>query len=400
VPDRLFEPEVVQCPFPHYRELRERCPVFKVPEDELYLVTTYDDCVEVLSDPTTFSSKAGPGLRQKQYPAARKILDEGHQIVRTLLTNDPPSHTHYRRLVNRAFTARRVAAMEPGLKSVVDRLTEDLAAKGSADFVATFAQPLPLIVIADFLGVPESDLPTFKRWSDDAASVLGGTLSEDEQIRVNQSLMELLQYFADEAAARRASPSTDFLSTLVAAENGGLSTEEIIAIAYVVLVAGNETTVNLLSSVMLMLLQDDELMTRVRANRALVPVVVEEALRLQSPIQGFPRRATTDAVVGGVTIPAGSQVMVMVAAANRDPAYFADPDEASVSEGSTRAHIAFGKGIHFCVGAALSRLEAEIGLNALFDRFQSISLQDPDFVPRYADNAILRSLLELPVIAR
>lgn len=400
MPDRLFEPEVVQCPFPRYRELQEQCPVYKVPEDDLYLVTTYDDCVEVLSDPTTFSSKVGPGLRQKQYASARKVLDEGHQIVRTLLTNDPPSHTYYRRLVNRAFTARRVAALEPGVALVVDRLAESLAEQGSADFVTAFAQPLPLIVISQFLGVPEDDLETFKRWSDDAAAVLGGTLTEAEQVRVNRSLVELLQYFADKSAARREAPSVDFLSMLVTAENGGLSVEEIIAIAYVVLVAGNETTVNLLSSVMLMLLQDDAMMARVRADRSLVPAVVEEALRLQSPIQGFPRRASTDTVIGGVPVPAGAQVMVMVAAANRDPAYFDDPDEARVDGGKPRAHIAFGKGIHFCVGAALSRLEAEIGLNALLDRFGSLTLQDPDFVPRYADNAILRSLLELPITAQ
>jgi cytochrome P450 len=397
LPDRLFDPDVVQCPFPHYRELQATCPVYKVPDEDLYLVTTYDDCVEVLSDTDTFSSKAGPGLRQRQYPAARAVLDSGHQIVRTLLTNDPPEHTYYRTLVSRAFTARRIAALEPGVKVVIDRLVDRLAVSGGGDFVSDFAQPLPLIVISQFLGVPEEDLDQFKRWSDDAASVLGGTLSEEEQIRVNRSLIELLQYFADQSDARRGAPSSDFLSTLVGAEGGTLTVEEIIAIAYVVLVAGNETTVNLLSSVMLMLLQDDALMARVRADRSLVSTVIEEALRLQSPVQGFPRRVLSDTKIGGVPIPAGSQVMLMVAAANRDPAYFDDPDAVRVEEGQSRAHIAFGKGIHFCVGAALSRLEAEIGLNALLDRFPIIEFANTTYVPRYADNAILRSLLELPV---
>jgi cytochrome P450 len=397
LPERLFDPDVVQCPFPHYRELQATCPVYKVPDEDLFLVTSYDDCVEILSDTETFSSKAGPGLRQKQYPAARAVLDSGHKIVRTLLTNDPPEHSYYRKLVSKAFTARRIAALEPGVKVVIDRLVERFAADSGGDFVSAFAQPLPLIVISQFLGVPEGDLDRFKRWSDDAAEVLGGTLSEQEQIRVNRSLVELLQYFADQSATRRESPSADFLSTLVQAENGALSVEEVIAIAYVVLVAGNETTVNLLSSVMLMLLQDSALMARVRADRALVPVVIEEALRLQSPIQGFPRRVLSDTKVGGVAVPAGSQVMVMVAAANRDPAYFEEPETVRVEEGQPRAHIAFGKGVHFCVGAALSRLEAEIGLNGLLDRFPSIALRDPDFAPRYADNAILRSLLELPV---
>jgi cytochrome P450 len=141
-------------------------------------------------------------------------------------------------------------------------------------------------------------------------------------------------------------------------------------------------------------------MARVRADRSLVPTVIEEALRLQSPVQGFPRRVLSDTVIGGLEVPAGSQVMVMVAAANRDPAYFEDADEVRLEEGQSRAHIAFGKGIHFCVGAALSRLEADIGLNALLDRFESITLQDQDFEPRYADNAILRSLLELPIAVK
>jgi cytochrome P450 len=396
--ERLFDPEVVQCPYPKYHELQEACPVYKVPDDELYLVTRYDDCVDVLTDPDTFSSKAGPGLRQKPAPAAKAVLAQGHRLVRTLLTNDPPSHTYYRRIVSKAFTARRVAALESGVARVIDGLIDGLEAAGHADFVSAFAQPLPLIVISQFLGVASEDLQTFRHWSDDAAEVLGGTLSEQRQIEVTTSLVELLQYFADQTQARRGSPGPDFLSSLISSEGSRLTTEEIIAIAYVVLVAGNETTVNLLSSVMLLLLQDPALMSRVRADRSLVPTVIEEALRLQAPVQGFPRVAVTDTEIHGVPIAAGSQVMVMIGAANRDPSYFEDPDAVRLEGGQSRAHISFGKGIHFCVGAALSRLEAEIGLNALLDRFESIELQDPSFEPRYADNAILRSLLELPVV--
>lgn len=398
--DRLFEPDVVQCPYPSYRKMQAECPVFQVPEDEeLFLVLGYEDVVDVLGNPEVFSSKAGPGLRQKPAPAAKEILAQGHRIVRTLLTNDPPSHTHYRRIVSKAFTARRVAALEPGVAKVIDELIDGLATSDDVDFVRDFAQPLPLIVIAEFLGVPTDDLPTFKRWSDDAAEVLGGTLSEERQIEVNTSLVELLQYFADRADERRASPGSDFLSSLIAAENGQLTTEEIIAIAYVVLVAGNETTVNLLSSVMLILLEDADLLARVRADRTLIPKVVEEALRLQSPIQGFPRRAIVDTEINGVEVPAGSQVMLMIGAANRDPSQFENPDEVQL-DGGVRPHVSFGKGIHFCVGAALSRLEAEIALNALFDRFSTIELADPEHVAVYADNAILRSMLELPVVMR
>lgn len=398
--DRLFEPDVVQCPYPRYQKLQAECPVYQVPEDDdLFLVLGYDDVVDVLGNPEVFSSKAGPGLRQRQSPAAKEVLAQGHRVVRTLLTNDPPSHTHYRRIVSKAFTARRISALEPGVARVIDKLVDGLAKSDDIDFVRDFAQPLPLIVIAEFLGVPVEDLPTFKRWSDDAAEVLGGTLSEQRQIEVNTSLVELLQYFADRSEERRTSPGSDFLSSLLVADDGQLTLEEIIAIAYVVLVAGNETTVNLLSSVMLILLEDADLMARVRADRALIPKVVEEALRLQSPIQGFPRRALVAAEIGGVEVPAGSQVMLMIGAANRDPSKFENPDEVQI-DGGVRPHISFGKGIHFCVGAALSRLEAEIALNALFDRFGTIELADPGQVAVYADNAILRSMLTLPVVVR
>lgn len=398
--DRLFEPDVVQCPYPEYKKLQAECPVYRVPEDDnLFLVLGYDDVVDVLGNPEVFSSKAGPGLRQKQSPAAKEVLASGHRVVRTLLTNDPPSHTHYRRIVSKAFTARRIAALEPGVAKVIDELIDKLATNDDVDFVRDFAQPLPLIVIADFLGVPTDDLPTFKRWSDDAAEVLGGTLTEQRQVEVNTSLIELLQYFADHSDERRKSPGADFLSTLVAAEGGELTTEEIIAIAYVVLVAGNETTVNLLSSVMRILLDDADLLARVRADRALVPKVVEEALRLESPIQGFPRRALVDTEINGVEVPAGAQVMLMIGAANRDPSQFENPDEVQLDVGA-RPHVSFGKGIHFCVGAALSRLEAEIALNALLDRFGTIELAKPEERAVYADNAILRSMLELPVVMR
>ncbi|WP_330256169.1 cytochrome P450 [Nocardia sp. NBC_00565] len=397
--ERLFEPDVVQCPFPRYRELQEQGPVYKVPDDDLYLVLGYDDCVEVLTNPDVYSSKAGPGLRQRQAPAARAVLSQGHRIVRTLLTNDPPSHRRYRRIVASAFTPRRLGALALDVTDTVAALVDTIEKVEQVDFVRDFAQPLPLIVIADFLGVPKDDLAIFKRWSDDAAEVLGGTLSEQRQIEVNTSLQELLQYFAERTEDRRGTPTSDFLGALVEADEGRLTTEEIIAIAYVVLVAGNETTVNLVSSVLLMLLQEPHLMASVRADRSLIPSAIEEALRLQSPIQGFPRVATVDSEINGVPVPAGSRVMVMIGAANRDSAQFENPDEVNLASGPA-AHVSFGKGIHFCVGAALSRLEAGIALNALLDRFGSIQLTDPDFEPRYADNAILRSLLTLPVTLR
>jgi cytochrome P450 len=397
--DEIFDPEMIQCPFPRYQELAAQSPAVRVRDErsDIFIVTGYEDCVSVLSDPATFSSKIGPGLRQRPSDAARAVLAQGPQLVRTLLTNDPPAHTRYRRLVSRSFTARRIAGLEPVVEEITASLIAGMAERTSVDFVEDFAQPLPLLVIARFLGVPDSDLPNFRRWSDDAAEVLGGKLSEAREIEISTSLVELLEYFAEQAEARRNEPRDDFLTMLVQSDGGALTMEEVVAVAYVVLVAGNETTVNLLSATMLLLLQNPEDFDRVRRDRSLVPLVIEEALRLQSPVQGFPRLATVDTEVGGVQVPAGSQVLLMIGAANRDPRNFGMPDALRLNEGQARGHIAFGNGIHFCVGAALSRLEAEIAVNRLLDKFPRIEIGDPGFEPQYADNLMLRTLVSLPL---
>jgi cytochrome P450 len=395
----VFDAAVVQCPFQRYDELRAASPAVRVPDErsDIFVVTSYEDCVRVLGDPVTFSSKIGPGLRQRPSPAARAILDRGPKLVRTLLTNDPPEHTRFRRLVTRSFTPRRLADLKPVVEELIGALIDSMQNLEEVDFVQDFAQPLPLLVIARFLGVPDSELPTFRRWSDDAAEVLGGKLDDARQVHIATSLVELLEYFATQAEGRRSQPKVDFLTALVEMDDRSLTIEEIMAIAYVVLVAGNETTVNLLSGSMLLLLQNPGEFDRVRGDRSLVPLLVEEALRLQSPIQGFPRLATVDTEVGGVPIPAGSQVLLMVGAANRDSAQFDAPDVLDLRARRSPGHIAFGHGPHFCVGAALSRLEAEIAFNQLLDRFSTITLQDPAFEPTYADNLMLRGLTSLPV---
>ncbi len=395
----VFDSTVVQCPFPRYEELRAASPAVRVPDErsDIFVVTNYEDCVRVLGDPTTFSSKIGPGLRQKPSAEARAVLDRGPKLVRTLLTNDPPGHTRFRRLVSRSFTPRRLAALKPVAAELVGTLIDRMQEFETVDFVESFAQPMPLLVIARFLGVPDSKLPTFRRWSDDAGEVLGGKLDEARQVAIARSLVELLEYFAEQAELRRSHPQDDFLTALTELDDRSLSSEEIMAIAYVVLVAGNETTVNLLSGAMLLLLQDPHGFERVRGDRSLVPLLTEEALRLQSPIQGFPRLAAVDTEVGGVPIPAGSQVLLMIAAANRDPAQFDAPDVLDLNTRRSPGHIAFGHGAHFCIGAAISRLEAELAFNQLLDRFSLIALEDPGFEPRYADNMMLRGVTSLPV---
>ncbi|MET7395137.1 cytochrome P450 [Dactylosporangium sp. NPDC005572] len=398
--DAFYDDATVQCPYPHYAALRANDPAHRLAGEDVYLVTRHADCEAVLAQPEVFSSKAGPGLRQRELMSTAKApLDAGYRVVRTLLTNDPPSHTRYRKLVAKAFTARRIAGLEPKIRTVVDDLVDALPAEGRVDLVRDLAQPLPLIVIADFLGVPRSDLDVFQKWSDDAAEVLGGTLTEQRSRECHQSLQELLGYFDERIAERRLQPSDDFLGLLLearAADERPLQTEEMLAISYVTLVAGNETTVNLLSSLLLLLLRHPDQLARIRTDRSLIPAAVEEALRLEAPVQGSVRLATRDTEVAGTPVPKGSRLLVVAGAANRDPAVFTEPDRFDLDRGNSRSHLSFGKGIHFCLGAALSRLEATVALEHLLDRVERIEL-DPAFQPRYADNAVLRSLLSLPV---
>jgi cytochrome P450 len=395
--DAFLLSDTVQDPFDFYAHIREDDPVYSVDGHDAYLVTRFDDCVAVLTNPKLFSSRTGPGLRRTPPDAAKAVMATGYRLVRTLLTNDPPDHRRYRSLVSPQFSARRISSLEPHITALSQRLVSNCLARGSVDFVHEFAKPLPLIVIAEFLGVSDGDLNVFEKWSDDAAAVLGGNLTEDQEVKSTQSLVDLLDYFAQQADKRRSEPRSDFLTTLLTAGNDPLTIEEIIALAYVVLVAGNETTVNLLSSAMLLLLQNPEQLQRVRDDRSLIPAVIEETLRLQAPIQGIPRVVTQDTEIHGVHISAGTQVIAMIAAGHRDPSVFDAPDEFRLDRPPGKSHIAFGQGIHFCLGAALSRMEGSIALSAILDGFSTIQIAEPAFEPQYNDNAILRSLQELPI---
>lgn len=402
--DRFFEAATISCPYPFYAELHEHDPVHRLQDEDVYLVTRYEDCLEVLGRSEVFSNKAGPGLRQKELMSPRRsespaAADPRYRVVRTLLTNDAPSHTRFRKLVAKAFSARRIISLEPAIRAVAHELVDAFTGAGDIDFVTAFAQPLPLVVIADFLGVPRKDLTQFRRWSDDAAEVLGGQLTPERSRACHESLGELLRYFADQVELRRHEPAEDFLTSLVDARIDGetpLSTEEMLSLAYVTLVAGNETTANMLASTMLLLLRNPDQLARVRADRSLIPAAVEEALRLEAPVQGSVRVTREDTEVNGCPVPAGSRVLIVAGAANRDARVYAEPDRFNVDRADSRSHLTFGKGIHFCLGAALSRLEGAVALEVLLERLDSIEIVEP-FEPTYVDNAVLRGLRTLPL---
>jgi cytochrome P450 len=364
---RANDPAVVEDPFPFYAALREQAPVYFAEEIGSFLVSRYEDVLAVVSDTERFSSGIGPTAVLP--PAeALQILARGVPPVSTLLTADPPDHTRYRALVSRAFAPRRVARMEAGIREVADALAAGFRGAGAVELVSAFAVPFPLTIIADQLGVPRADLPRFKQWSDDFVALLGGMVSSERFVACARGIVEFQQYFRERIEERRAEPRDDMLSDVVQARLEGetpLDLRELISIVQQFLVAGNETSTNMIAAAIRFLLESPEQLALVRGDPTLVPAAVEEALRLETPTQTMFRCAMRDTQLHGVAIPKGARLAVLYGSANRDPAVFPDPDRFEVRRPNLREHLAFGQGAHFCLGAGLARKEGAIALETL-----------------------------------
>ena len=386
-----LEPDAVRCPYPYFEKLRAESPVTWIEELGCFAVTRYTDVLEVVRNHELFSSAmpTGPKVMADMLPLLQQLIMESEELrplvekgfaisaANVLLNADPPVHDRQRGLVNRAFTPRKVRQLEPAIRDIADRLIDGFVDKGGCEFVSEFAVGLPLTVIATELGVEDGDLPSFKRWSDAFVAVIGNHhLTKDDLAELVQGQAAFLAYFTEKIEERRADPRDDLISDVVHASIEGaepLSTIEMLAMFSQFLVAGNETTTKLLASTMLLLLQHPAVMARVRADRSLIPGMIEESLRLEAPVQGLFRVARRDTEIAGVPIPAGSSVWVVYASANRDRDEFETGDGFD-PEQSTARHLSFGQGVHFCLGAALSRAEARIAFEALFDRLDDIRL--------------------------
>jgi cytochrome P450 len=317
----------------------------------------YNDVYGALRDHNTFSSES---------PMAGQF---GPRLV--LIQDDPPRHARFRRLVNKAFTLKRIAELEPWITSVANELLDNMG-KGEVEVVESYTIPLPVKVIARLLGIPGEDYATFKRWSDAFLSVIA--MSEEERAR---NLQDMVAYFGHMAAARRSRGAEDLITALVEAEVEGESLEEwkILGFCILLLIAGNETTTNLIGNMLNVLVDRPELWQQLQEDRSLVETVIEETLRYESPVQRLFRMTTRDVEVSGVKIPQGDRVTIFYGAANRDPSAFPDPDAFRLDR-DLRSHVAFGMGIHYCLGAPLARTEAKITLNAFLDRFPVIKRGD------------------------
>ncbi|HUY26809.1 MAG TPA: cytochrome P450 [Candidatus Binataceae bacterium] len=378
-------------PYPHYKPLYTGAPRHLELGFPLVLAARYADVKELLLNSGLYSS-----VQPKDSAFANQVDAFGD--TPTVLQSDPPTHTRLRRLVSRDFTPRRVRELEPRIRQIAAELLDQATRKGSFDLMADLANPLPVMVIAEMLGVAPEMYETFKRWSDkvvEADNTLPGMpIPED----IKNAFGDLRAYFAEQIERRRKTPGADLVSALVAAhdESEALSADELLQFVILLLLAGNETTTNLIGNGTLALGRHPEQMARLRANPAMLPGAIEEMLRYDGPVQSTFRIATRDSVVGGGEIKSGTGVFVILAAANRDPAMFPEPDRFDITR-TPNDHVALGEGIHFCIGAGLARLEGTIAIAAMLERFGRLRLANPDAPLKYKGSYFLRGLAALPM---
>jgi cytochrome P450 len=383
-----FLPEHRRDPYPLYRKLRELDPAHRSPAGPLIL-TRHADATAVLRDPRFSSNPSHLGGERPQVGPRR--VD-----TKVLLFLDPPDHTRLRSLVAKAFTPAVVRRLRPRVEQLVAELLDAAAERGSLELIADLAYPLPVAVICELLGVPAEDRALFGTWSSDASRLLDRDIDLDEAAveRGGAAIAGFTEYFGGLIQRRRAEPRDDLLSGLIAAEEDGqrLSWEELFTTIILLYLAGHETTVNLIGNGTLALLRHPDQLERLRRDPSLAPSAVEELLRYDSPVHLTARIATTDLAVAGVPVPRGDQVIALVAAANHDPAVFADPDDLDVGRRDNR-HLSFSAGMHYCLGAALARLEGEVAFAALLRRFPRLELADPE--PQLREHFVLRGLRSL-----
>lgn len=380
---RLFSGAARENPYPYYSILRDASPVYKEPEFGTFVLTRFDDVYGALKDHTTYSSALGisPGLQGSTNP-----------LMTSMITTDPPRHTRLRALVNRAFTPKVLSSLEPWLVELVDERIDAFSLGEDVEIVQNLTVPLPVMAIARVMGIPPGDRDKFKEWSDAVVGATDRAIPDDER----EKIREMMRYFAATIADRKASPGEDLMSTIALAEVEGerLTDIEMLGFCLLLLIAGNETTTNLLSNLLHMLSGRPDLWAKLRDNPDRIPAAVEEALRYDSPVQMLFRTTTREVVMHGQTIPAGARVAVSYAAANRDGREFPEPDTFRLDR-RLGQHIAFGYGIHYCLGAPLARLETRVAIERLTSRFASIA--PGEGLPRRVPSAILRGFEVLPL---
>lgn len=407
----VFGLENLIDPFPMYKSLRNSQPVYHVAEMNMYYVTRYDLVREVLRDTATYSSKfdqfmgvaASAGLAGLPDDTREKLAAIQAQMIETpptMLTLDEPEHTMYRSLVSKLFTGSEIKKSEEQVKEVIDRHADSFMNQSGTDFFQGFGFSVPLEIIATRLGIPEEDREFFHEGATEAAATLRmSPLTPEQTLHRAQVAVDLQKLLIRIAEDRRKAPKDDMITILATSvleeQNRPLTDGEILSILNQFLVAGHETTTSTFGWGMLALCQNPELQDQLRGNPEAVKVFVEEVLRIESPVQGLPRVVMQDTKLGGVDIPAGAFVMIRYGAANRDERQFESPDKVDIERKKAGMQMAFGSGIHHCIGAPLARQELNLGFPALLDRIENIRVAEGKSVPPAEPSMILRNLPEL-----
>ena len=406
--DFFTDREVLRDPIPYYTALREHGPIWREPHRGVFLLSGIEEILEVYAEHQRFSAIVGPlgPLVKIPEPAAGESLADVIERRRaeipmsdTIMTFDPPKHTRHRGLMSKLFTPNRLRENEEFMWALADGLIDEIADRGEVEFCGDYARPFTLLVIADLLGVPREDHKLFRGWLRGAVGNVG-----DPEGRVGGDVVfaNLHPYFSRYIEERRAARRDDAMSKLatVRFSDGELpEAMDVVRLATILFAAGQETTARLLSAGMRVLAEQPALADELRSDPAAIPNFVEECLRLESPIKGSFRLAMTDTRLGGVEIPAGSMLMAMVGAANRDARVFEDPDRFDARRANARRNIAFGHGEHFCPGASLARAEARISFERLLARLDGLRLVDASKLS-YAETFIIRGLNDLPLHLR
>ena len=391
-----------QLPYPEYAQLRHDAPVYWVEDEGWCIVSTMELCREVLRDPALFSN-TNPSARRSEPPPevaaeVAAIRAQGFPYKPALNLNDPPIHTRYRKLVNKAFTQRSLAWMEPLVDSVANSLAEALPDDSVVDIIDAVTRPLPIWAILRILGLPEDSREDITRWSDAATGALGARMPPERWLQVELEMIDFQRAMCAALDERRLAPREDLLSVLVQSDGDEalMTNGELVWLIRELIIAGNETTTRMLADTILMLDQRPGAWDRIHEDPSCVRGIVEEGLRISTPAVGLFRRVTRDTDLGGVHLPEDTSLFLAYASANRDERVFEDADEFDPERSNLREHIAFGHGIHVCVGAGLARIEASATLQALAVHVTSLEVVDRESL-RYGPSFMLRGLETLPV---
>jgi cytochrome P450 len=396
---QLVSKEFIADPYPLLHELREEAPVYWSEAIGAWLLTRYDDILVSFKDTDSFSNENRLGKAVEYLPPEKRAKYkpfEDHYATKGLLHSDPPDHSRLRSVIVKDFTPTVVEQMRPRMQAVVDGLIDAAEAKGGMDVVPDFAAALPTGVIAEILGVPPSDRYLFKKWTDAILGFQGVNKPGEEALtQAQDALMAIRPYLYNMIAERRKQPRQDLMSKFAAAEAAGgrISEPELLNTCVTLFTAGHETTLSLISNTIYTLLSHPDQLALLRKNPELLKATIEESLRYESPVSRQSRLMKKDAELGGQQLKKGQMVFQMLNAANRDPAYFTDPDKFDIQRQNNR-HIAFGQGAHFCIGSTLARTEGFIAVGTLIKRLPNLRLVDPkpDWDTNQRNSRVLRKL--------